>query len=199
MSAGAAGARPEKRDVRWERADGHVLRLARAEDVDAYWAGFDQFDPEGAWLTGSEERYEKDLVTSFFLRCVGDPDRRDLLLLSPAGEVLGESVINEIDWAARSANFRIALFGPGARDRGLGSWAVALTRDYAFAGLGLHRLSLDVFSINPRAEHVYAKAGFAREGVCRDAILLPDGTYCDDVLMAILEDDWQALGSAAGR
>ena len=183
----------EKVDVCWERADGHVLRLARAGDVDAYWAGFSQFDPEGARLTGSKDHYEKNEVTGFFLRCVDDPDRRDLLIFSPDGAVLGESVINEIDWEARSANFRIALFGPGARDRGLGSWATALTRDLAFEGLGLHRLELDVFSINPRAERVYAKAGFVREGVLRDAIVLPDGTYCDDVLMAILEDEWREL------
>lgn len=186
----------EKADVRWEREDGHVLRLARAEDVEAYWEGFDQFDPEGALLTGSRDHYEKDEVTSFFLRCVDDPDRRDLLIFSPEGAVLGESVINEIDWAARSANFRIALFGAPARDRGLGSWACSLTRDHAFEGLGLHRLELDVFSINPRAERVYAKAGFVREGVLRDAILLPDGTYCDDVLMAILEDDWRRCRGA---
>ena len=186
----------EKEDVRWEREDGHVLRPARAEDVEAYWEGFDQFDPEGALLTGSRDHYEKDEVTSFFLRCVDDPDRRDLLIFSPEGAVLGESVINEIDWAARSANFRIALFGAPARDRGLGSWACALTRDHAFEGLGLHRLELDVFSINPRAERVYAKAGFVREGVLRDAILLPDGTYCDDVLMAILEDDWRRCRGA---
>ena len=182
----------EKVDVGWEREDGHVLRLARAEDVGAYWAGFNKFDPEGARLTGGKGHYEKDEVTSFFLRCVGDPDRRDLLIFSPDGLVLGESVINEIDWEARSANFRIALFGSSARNRGMGSWATALTRDYAFEGLGLHRLSLDVFSINPRAEHVYSSAGFVREGVLRDAILLPDGSYCDDVLMSILEDEWRA-------
>lgn len=189
----------EKTDVSWERGDGHVLRLARATDVGAYWAGFNQFDPEGARLTGSRDHYEKDEVTSFFLRCVGNPDRRDLLIFSPEGAVLGESVINEIDWAARSANFRIALFGAPARDRGLGSWACALTRDYAFEDLGLRRLSLDVFSINPRAEHVYVKAGFTREGVLRDGVLLPDDTYCDDILMAILEDEWRALRAGEQR
>lgn len=182
----------EKVDVCWERADGHVLRLARAEDVDAYWAGFSQFDPEGARLTGSKDHYEKNEVTGFFLRCVDDQDRRDLLIFSPDGAVLGESVVNEIDWRARSANFRICIFGAAGRGRGLGSWAVALTRDHVFADLGLHRLELDVFSVNPRAEHVYAKAGFRREGVRRDAILLPDGARCDDVLMAILEDEWRA-------
>ena len=182
----------DKLRPRWERADGYVLRQARAEDVDAYWEGFCTFDPEGTRLTGSKPHYERDEVTSFFLRCVDDPDRRDLLIFSPDGAVLGESVINEIDWEARSANFRIALFCPEARDRGLGSWATALTRDLAFEGLGLHRLELDVFSINPRARHVYEKAGFKVEGVLRDAIWLGDG-YCDDVLMAILEDEWREL------
>ena len=182
----------EKVDVCWERADGHVLRLARAGDADAYWAGLSTLDAEAALLTGSRARYEKDEATSFFLRCVDDPDRRDLLIFSPEGAVLGESVINEIDWRARGANFRICIFGAAGRDRGLGSWACALTRDYAFAELGMHRLELDVFSVNPRAEHVYAKAGFRREGVRRDAILLPDGARCDDVLMAILEEEWRA-------
>ncbi len=182
----------EKADVRWERADGHVLRLARAGDADAYWAGLSTLDAEAAYLTGSGDQYGRDEATGFFLRCVGDPDRRDLLIFSPDGAVLGESVVNEIDWRARSANFRICIFGAAGRDRGLGSWAVALTRDHAFADLGLHRLELDVFSVNPRAEHVYAKAGFRREGVRRDAILLPDGARCDDVLMAILEEEWRA-------
>ena len=183
----------EKVDVCWERADGHVLRLARAEDADAYWAGLSTLDAEAALLTGSGDRYEKDEATSFFLRCVDDPDRRDLLIFSPEGAVLGESVINEIDWRARGANSRICIFGAAGRDRGLGSWACALTRDYAFAELGMHRLELDVFSINPRAERVYERAGFRREGVLRDAMLLPGGTYCDDVLMAILEDEWWEL------
>lgn len=182
----------EKLDPRWERADGYVLRRAHAEDVDAYWDGFNEFDPEGARLTGSKERYERGEVVDFFLRCVDNPDRCDLLLIAPDGRVVGESVINEVDWGARSANFRIALFGAAACGHGLGTWAVETTRDFAFAELGLHRLELDVFSINPRARHVYEKAGFRVEGVLRDAIWLGDG-YCDDILMAILEDDWRAL------
>ena len=76
------------------------------------------------------------------------------------------------------------------RGRGIGSWAIAKTRDFAFEQLKLHRLELDVFSFNPRAEHAYQKAGFRREGVLRDAVR--DGeTYADDILMAILEEDWR--------
>ena len=40
---------------------------------------------------------------------------------------------------------------------------VETTRDFAFEELKLHRLELDVYSFNPRAERVYQKAGFRRE------------------------------------
>ena len=53
-------------------------------------------------------------------------------------------------------------------------------------------MELDVFSFNPRARRVYEKAGFKVEGVLRDA--MKDGDrYADDILMAILEDEWRAL------
>ncbi len=69
---------------------------------------------------------------------------------------------------------------------------VETTRDFAFEELKLHRLELDVYSFNPRAERVYQKAGFRREGVLRDAVL--DGQqYADDILMSILEEEWRQL------
>lgn len=176
----------------WERG-GYLLRSARAEDVDAYWEAFDVDDPEGMRLTGSVP-HTREEVTSFFLRCVDDPDRYDLLIVAPDGRVVGESVVNEINWEARSANFRIYLFDVEGRGHGLGTWATCAARDLAFGELGLHRLELDVFSINPRARRAYERAGFREEGVLRDAVWLgPEEGWCDDVLMAILEGEWRAL------
>ncbi|GHN20606.1 hypothetical protein ME784_11210 [Lactobacillus delbrueckii] len=76
--------------------------------------------------------------------------------------------------------------------KGIGSWAVEVSRDFAFDQLHLHRLELDVFSFNLRAEKAYLRAGFKREGVLRDAVF-DRGKYADDILMAILEDDWRKL------
>lgn len=45
-----------------------------------------------------------------------------------------------------------------------------MTRDFAFEKLNLHRLELDVYSFNSRAEKAYLAAGFKREGVLRDAV-----------------------------
>ena len=176
----------------WER-NGYTLRPARREEGDAYFrAGFDPMDPEVVRLTGSQKNFTREEVLGFFLACFDDPDRRDFLLLDPAGKIIGESTINEIDWELRSANFRIGIFRPAARGKGIGSWMVEVTRDFAFEALKLHRLELDVFSFNPRARRVYEKAGFKVEGVLRDA--MKDGDrYADDILMAILEDEWRAL------
>ena len=172
---------------------GFTLRPARAEDAEAYYrAGFEDLDPELARLTGSRARYARDEVVPFFLSCLDDPDRYDFLLLDPAGRIVGESVINEIDWDVRCGNFRIGVFRPEDRGRGVGSWATRTTRDFAFGTLGLHRLELDVFSFNPRAERAYEKAGFRREGVRRDAVRDGD-KYGDDILMAMLEDEWRAV------
>ena len=38
----------------------------------------------------------------------------------------------------------------------------------------------------------YAKAGFKREGVLRDAVM-DGGEYADDILMALLENEWKLI------
>lgn len=183
----------EKYKQTWEK-DGYILRPFQAGDVEAYYQqGFAAPDPEVHRLTGGDPlSFTHDKVIAYFQACLHADDRHDLLLLSPEGRIIGESVVNEIDWAARCGNFRIAIFHSADCGRGIGSWAVRMTRDFAFEELKLHRLELDVFSFNPRAVRAYEKAGFRHEGVRRDAIW--DGTaYGDDILMAILEDEWRKM------
>lgn len=176
----------------WQR-DGYTLRLARAEDAEAYYRdNFAPLDPEAARLTGCKPSFTRDEVVDFFLRCADSNDRYDFLIVAPDGRIIGESVISDIEPELRCANFRICLFHPAERGKGIGSWAIQTTRDFAFEHLKLHRLYLDVFSFNPRAERAYRAAGFRREGVLRDAVRDGD-SYGDDILMAILEDEWRAL------
>lgn len=179
-------AEPESR-----QKDGYILRLARKEDAEEYYKNnFQPFDPETARLTGSRTDFSHDEVVGFLKKCVEDKDRYDFLIFSPQGKIIGESVLNEIDWELRKANFRIALFHPEDCGKGIGSWAIRHTLDFAFREVKLHRVELDVFSFNPRAIRAYEKAGFRREGILRDAV--KDGDkYGDDILMAILEEEWR--------
>ena len=181
-----------KIDKTWEK-DGYVIRLAQKADAECYYAqNYDPLDKEAARLTGCKEVFTKEEVISFFLKSVDEDNRYFFLIVAPDGRIIGESVINEIDWDLRCANFRIGIYHEAERGKGIGTWAVEVARDFAFEELKLHRLELDVFSFNPRAEKAYIKAGFKREGVLRDAVMDGD-EYADDILMAILEDEWRQL------
>ncbi len=185
----------EKLKAQWTH-EGYTLRSFEEGQAEKYYRDcFVKEDPEVDRLTGSSGTFSRDRVVQYYDRVVHDPDRYDFMLIDPQGDFIGESVINEIDWNTRSANFRIVIFSAQHRSRGLGSWAVERTRDFAFAQLKLHRLELDVFSFNPRAQKAYAKAGFRVEGVRKDAVL-DGGRYADDILMAILEDEWNSLKAA---
>ncbi len=173
--------------------DGFLIRFAKAEDAtDYYEQNYCPLDKEVARLTGCKEEFTKEEVTSFFLKSIEEDDRYFFLIIAPDGKIIGESVINEIDWDLRCANFRIGLYHMTGRGKGIGTWATEVTRDFAFEELHLHRLELDVYSFNPKAEKVYLKAGFKREGILRDAIMDGD-KYADDILMAILEDEWKTI------
>ena len=168
--------------------DGFLLRPALREDAPEYYEhNFAPLDPEVARLTGSRRDFTREEVVSAFLRWVDADDRYTLLLISPEGHIIGESVLNELDPELRSANFRICLFHPEHFGKSLGSWMTEKTLELAFEEAKLHRVSLSVFSFNPRAIRTYEKAGFRKEG-----ILPPDDTSpAEEILMSIGEADWK--------
>jgi diamine N-acetyltransferase len=65
-----------------------------------------------------------------------------------------------------------------------------LVKAAAFDELGAHRLWLDVKPFNDRARALYRSEGFVEEGVLRGALLEPDGTFQDLVVMSLLRPEW---------
>ncbi|MFD9112515.1 GNAT family N-acetyltransferase [Streptomyces bottropensis] len=157
-------------------------------------------DPEVLRLTGSPTgEFGTDRLRSWYGSRNDHPDRLDLAVVDRAsGELVGEVVLNDWDEANRSCCFRI-LIGPGGRDRGLGTEAVRLMVGHAFEEVGLHRVSLYVFTHNPRARRAYEKAGFVAEGIERQT-LWQDGKWIDAVRMSVLAPEWAARrGLPVGR
>lgn len=155
-------------------------------------------DPEAIKLTGSNRGPDDiaewdDEAEARFQDWYGtrnqQPDRLDLAVVDKAGgQCVGEVVLNDWNDANGSCSFR-TLLGPKGRDRGLGTESVRLIVGYGFEQLGLHRISLEVYSFNPRARHVYDKVGFIAEGVLRDALRW-DNQWIDATVMSILAPDW---------
>ena len=174
-----------------------VLRPIVASDADAMWEMVN--DPEGVRLTGTTTTFSRADIDAWCESVAAREDRLDLAITHGSDEYLGEIVLNEIDRHALSANLRLVL-RPGQRGRGFGGEAISLVLAHAFgdepAGLGLHRVSLDVLSINPRARMLYESLGFVVEGRLRESHR--DGDFwCDSILMAMLEDDYRAARSDA--
>lgn len=150
-------------------ADGDVLRLTGSHGT----LSPDDVEPMRQWY-GSRAEHD---------------DRLDLAAVDRAtGRYVGEVVLNELDPNNNSCSFRIALGAPG-QNRGLGTEATRLVLGYAFERVGLHRISLEVYSFNSRARRVYEKVGFRPEGVLRDALLW-EGQRFDSHVMSILAHEW---------
>lgn len=162
------------------------------QHLDSVWSGL--HDPETLRLTGTRGHFERDAVARHLASIGAADDRADWAIVDGAsGDYLGEIVLNELDEDNASMNFRVALL-PGLPGRGYGTEATAVLLDWAFGELGLHRITLDVYSFNPRALRSYEKAGFVVEGRQRHTLNW-DGEWVDSILMAILATDPRAAPS----
>jgi RimJ/RimL family protein N-acetyltransferase len=90
---------------------------------------------------------------------------------------------------------RIAVAQPG---RGDGARFLARVLNWTFARPKPHRFHLDCFAENARAQAMYAKLGFTRDGVLREAYLDPEGRRRTLILMALTRPEW-AQAAARSR
>ena len=80
-----------------------------------------------------------------------------------------------------------AFWGTGVFQEG-----AALVLEFAFETIGAHRLEARAAVQNGRGNGALLKLGAVQEGILRKSFLR-NGTYHDQVLYAIVEDDWRAI------
>jgi len=73
---------------------------------------------------------------------------------------------------------------------GLMSETLVAMIDYAFSGLGLHRLEADTDVNNAASLALLEKMGFQREGLFRERWYV-NGQRQDSIMLGLLEQDWQ--------
>jgi RimJ/RimL family protein N-acetyltransferase len=175
--------------------EGELVRLRPIEARDAAGMWEMVTDPQGRRLTGTVATFTRQGVERWCAE-VGAADGRIDWAVTAGGadDYLGEIVLNDIDEDHGSASLRLAM-RPAMRGRGYGTEAIGLVLGLAFDGLGLHRVGLDVLSINPRAQALYEGVGFRVEGRLREAYRDGD-RWCDAVVMGILEDEFRAVTGA---
>ena len=77
---------------------------------------------------------------------------------------IGNVGLHQIEKIHRSAEFGIVIGEKSYWNQGYGTEATRLTVKYGFEVLNLNRISLLVYETNPRAAHIYEKAGFVHKG-----------------------------------
>jgi ribosomal-protein-alanine N-acetyltransferase len=105
---------------------------------------------------------------------------------------VGRTDLFQIDREHGSAAFGITIGDPTMWGKGYGTDAVNAVVDFAFGQLRLERIWLDTDAANARAQAVYTKAGFVREGVLRHSFY-QDGRWSDDIRMAMIREEWLGL------
>jgi len=166
-----------------------VLRPIGLQDAEAVWEVWS--DPEGRRLVGATRTYSREAVESWIKDAAAAADRVDLAVTANGSdEYLGEISLLHLDPLVRAADIRLVM-RPGLRSRGYGTEAIELLLGFAFDGLALHRVGLELLAVNTRARSLYENLGFANEGRRRDAHRDGDG-WCDGIVMSLLEDEYRA-------
>jgi diamine N-acetyltransferase len=143
---------------------------------------------------------QKDTVRAWLrdLGGAGQPSRAAYAIRT-GGAAVGIVQLYDIAAYQRRATLGIFLGSPGHRGAGIGHVATALILDFAFNGLDLRKVGLEVLGTNAAAVRMYESLGFQREGIKRQEYFA-DGACWDSHVYGLLRADFSpCLPPAAQR
>ncbi len=89
---------------------------------------------------------------------------------------------------SRIAWVHAVMLDPAFRGRGFAERAVRLLTRHLVRNLGFHRVQLEVYGFNERAQRLFERAGYVREGTRRKAYWRHEA-WQDGIHYGILEDE----------
>lgn len=114
------------------------------------------------------------------------PEQKICFAVEVDGRCSGSVALQRADWSTDKCEIGYWI-APWARGHGYASEAVRMSVTYGF-GRGLRRVELLAATGNTASQKVAERTGFVREGVLRQALVLPDGR-ADAVVYGLLEGE----------
>jgi RimJ/RimL family protein N-acetyltransferase len=171
-----------------------TIRRARSDDLDFLFELVNDVEVE-PFLGGRAARGREALAAEIE-RSESDPVRYGRFVIEVDGERAGAMGFETENWRSRIARLERLALGPAFRGRGVADEAARLLQTALVAGLGYHRLELEVYGFNARAQRHAERAGFALEGVRRKAYWR-HGEWMDGVLYSLIRDDLDVADALA--
>ena len=113
-------------------------------------------------------------------------------IIDLAGHCIGGARFHHISAADKRATYAVGIFDPTMYSKGIGTEVTGLMLKFGFEELKLHRIDLKVLNYNKRGIRCYEKCGFKVDGILRENAFI-DGQYVSDIVMSILEDEYESL------
>ena len=104
---------------------------------------------------------------------------------------IGTTGLHHVSHFHRTAEFGIMIGEKDCWGRGFGAEVTRLMLGYGFQNLGLHNISLRVFSTNERAQRAYRRAGYTEIGRRRECLRI-GSVVCDEILMDCLSTEFSS-------
>ena len=155
-----------------------LVELLTHEEVEPFLAAIRPRDREGVLAEVERSRAEPQELGRFVIEVEDDGEWRR------AG-VMGFELANR---RSRIANLGGLAVHPDFRGRHLADEAARLLQRHLLFDLGYHRLQLEIYGFNERAQEHAERAGFVREGVRRKAYWRRD-QWVDGVMFGLVRED----------
>jgi RimJ/RimL family protein N-acetyltransferase len=112
-----------------------------------------------------------------------------VVTLTASRAIVGLLQVRQLDPSFEAAEWECTL-APSVRGTGVFMDAARLAGSLAFGTVGAHRLEARTLLRNGRANGALRKLGAVQEGILRRSIRDAGAGYVDQVLWAVLKEDW---------
>jgi RimJ/RimL family protein N-acetyltransferase len=162
------------------------IRRAAPGDVDflVELVTHEQVEPFLA-AVGPKSREE---ILDEIARSESEPDAFGVFVVEVDGERAGTIRFSRANKRSRIADLGGLAVHPDFRGRKVGDETARLIQRHLIDDLGFHRLQLEIYGFNERAQAHAERSGFVQEGVRRKAYWR-DGRWVDGVLFGLVEED----------
>jgi RimJ/RimL family protein N-acetyltransferase len=164
------------------------VSIRRAEPGDVPFVASLVSHPEIAPFLASVRPSGPEAMAELVARSNEDPEASGLFVIEVDSAPAGTVEFERVNQRSRIAQLGGLAVHPDHQGRRAGDEAARLLIRHLFEDLGFHRLQMEVYGFNGRAQAHAERVGFTREGVRRKAYWRNDA-WVDGVLFGLVSDD----------